>query len=78
MQAYLKERGVATGIHYPVPIHLQHAVEFLGYKSGYLPITEYAVSEILSLPMYAELTNDQIDYVASCIKEFMTEKESVA
>jgi dTDP-4-amino-4,6-dideoxygalactose transaminase len=78
MQAYLKERGVATGIHYPVPIHLQHAVESLGYRSGDLPVTEHVVSEILSLPMYAELTNDQIEYVASCIKEFMTEKELVA
>jgi dTDP-4-amino-4,6-dideoxygalactose transaminase len=75
LQAYLKERGIFTGIHYPVPIHLQRAVEFLGNKPGSLPVTEHTTSEILSLPMFAELTDEQIDYVVACIKEFMTEKQ---
>jgi dTDP-4-amino-4,6-dideoxygalactose transaminase len=74
LQAYLKERGIFTGIHYPVPIHLQRAVEFLGYKPGSLPVTEHTTSEILSLPMFAELTDEQIDYVVAGIREFMIEK----
>jgi dTDP-4-amino-4,6-dideoxygalactose transaminase len=74
LQAYLKERGIFSGIHYPVPIHLQRAVEFLGNKPGSLPVTEHTTSEILSLPMFAELTDEQIDYVVACIKEFIAER----
>lgn len=70
LQAWLKERGIGTGIHYPVPIHLQNAFSYLGYHPGDLPVTERAVGEILSLPMYAELTEEQIIYVADAIKEF--------
>jgi dTDP-4-amino-4,6-dideoxygalactose transaminase len=77
LQAYLKERGVFTGIHYPVPIHLQRSVENLGYRTGSLPVTEQITSEILSLPMYAEITDEQIHYVASTIQEFITKKESL-
>lgn len=75
LQAYLKEKGVFTGIHYPIPVHLQKATEFLGYKKGDLPVTEHAVSQILSLPMYAELTEDEIVYVAEMIKTFFKENE---
>ena len=78
LQAYLKERGIFTGIHYPVPIHAQRAVDFLGYKAGCLPVTEKVTSKILSLPMFAELTDEQIDYVAENIKVFIYEKELVA
>jgi dTDP-4-amino-4,6-dideoxygalactose transaminase len=74
LQTYLKEHGVFTGIHYPVPIHMQRAVEFLGYQPGSLPITEQITGEILSLPMFAELTEEQIDYVVECTKAFLTEK----
>lgn len=70
LQAFLKERGVFTGIHYPIPVHLQKAMEFLGYKKGDLPVTEMVVSQILSLPMFAELEDDQIDYVSSMVAEF--------
>lgn len=73
LQAYLKEQDIFTGIHYPVPIHLQKAVTDLGYKEGSLPVTEQVTSEILSLPMYAELTDDQIEYVVTKISEFVTE-----
>jgi dTDP-4-amino-4,6-dideoxygalactose transaminase len=51
-------------------VHLQKAVEFLGYKNGDYPCTEQAVSQILSLPMYAELTDDEIKYVADSINAF--------
>lgn len=71
MKAFLWDRGIGTGIHYPVPIHLQEAAKFLGYREGDLPVTERISNEILSLPMYPELTEDQITYVADAVKAFM-------
>jgi dTDP-4-amino-4,6-dideoxygalactose transaminase len=70
LQAFLKEKGVFTGIHYPVPVHLQKSMEFLGYKQGDFPVTERVVTEILSLPMFAELNDDEIKYVAGSVREF--------
>lgn len=58
LQAKLKEAGIATGIHYPIPLHLQPAYKHLGYKKGDLPVTEEIVDEILSLPIYPELSED--------------------
>ena len=55
LQAYLGEQGIGTGIHYPIPIHLQPAYRDLGYQRGDFPVTERAADTILSLPMYAEL-----------------------
>lgn len=70
LQAYLKERGISTGIHYPIPIHLQPAYAELPYRKGSFLVTEKYAAEGLSLPMYAELTPDLIAYVASSIAEF--------
>jgi len=70
LQAFLKEKGVFTGIHYPIPVHLQKSMEFLGYKQGDFPVTERVVSEILSLPMFAELTDEEIKYVVDSVEEF--------
>jgi dTDP-4-amino-4,6-dideoxygalactose transaminase len=70
LQAYLMERGVQCLIHYPIPAHLQKAYSYLGYKPGDLPVTERVASRILSLPMFPELTEEQIDYVINCIKDF--------
>ena len=67
---FLKEKGIFTNIHYPIPIHLQKAYSFLGYKKGDFPVTEGCKDEILSLPMFAELTEEEIKYTADCIKEF--------
>jgi dTDP-4-amino-4,6-dideoxygalactose transaminase len=67
---FLKQKGIFTNIHYPIPIHLQKAYSFLGYKTGSFPVTERVVDEILSLPMFAELTEEQIKYTADSIKEF--------
>ena len=67
LRAKLAERGVHTGIHYPVPVHLQEAYAPLGYKAGAFPATEAAATRILSLPMYAELTKEQIEYVSDAI-----------
>ncbi|MGB2981770.1 MAG: DegT/DnrJ/EryC1/StrS family aminotransferase, partial [Candidatus Zixiibacteriota bacterium] len=67
---FLKEKGIFTNIHYPIPIHLQKAYQFLGYKKGDFPVTEGCMDEILSLPMFAELTEEEIKYTADCIREF--------
>ncbi len=63
--ARLKERGIACGVHYPVPIHLQAAYSFLGYAAGSFPAAERGARGLLSLPMYAELSAEQIDFVAA-------------
>jgi len=67
--AKLGEKGVNCGIHYPVPIHLQGAYESLGLKTGSYPVAERCASEFVSLPMYAELTKEQIEYVALEVKQ---------
>ena len=71
LQQFLSERGIATGLHYPIPLHLQKAYERLGYRKGDLPVTENAAERLLSLPMYPELTREQIEYVVESIQEFM-------
>jgi dTDP-4-amino-4,6-dideoxygalactose transaminase len=69
LQRHLKSREIATGIHYPVPIHLQEACKELGYRVGDFPVTERAAERMLSLPMYPELTAAQVDYVSDTILE---------
>ena len=69
LQQHLKRREIATGIHYPVPIHLQDACTELGYRVGDFPVTERAAERMLSLPMYPELTAAQVDYVSDAIVE---------
>jgi dTDP-4-amino-4,6-dideoxygalactose transaminase len=61
--ANLKEKGINCAIHYPVPVHLQEAYRFMGLQKGSLPVTEKVASEIVSLPMYAELTPSNIEAV---------------
>jgi dTDP-4-amino-4,6-dideoxygalactose transaminase len=63
LQAQLEHRGIQTGIHYPLPCHLQPAFKFLGYRSGDFPQAERLSQEILSLPMYPGLTEEQIQLV---------------
>jgi dTDP-4-amino-4,6-dideoxygalactose transaminase len=70
LQAHLTARGVSTGLHYPVPLHLQQAYADLGYRAGAFPVTERVASNGLSLPMYAELTDAQITHVVDSIREF--------
>ena len=70
LQSVLKEQGIFTGIHYPIPLHLQKAMRFLGYQRGDLPVTEQVTSQILSLPMFAELQPAEIEFVAKAIKAF--------
>ena len=66
---FLREAGIETGLHYPVPIHLQKACAFLGYRHGDLPMTEAFCDRCLSLPMYAELTDEQISAVVSALRQ---------
>lgn len=70
LRLHLGELGIGTGIHYPVPCHLQPAFQSLGYHPGDLPNTERVVDEIISLPMYPELTAEQRVYVADSIRGF--------
>jgi len=63
LQEALKKNNIFTGIHYPIPVHLQKAHADLGYERGNFPLTEQVAEEILSLPMYAELTNAEIEFV---------------
>lgn len=65
--AHLGEKGISCGIHYPVPIHLQDAYRFLGLEAGSFPVAERCAIELLSLPMFPELTTEQIAYVADTI-----------
>jgi dTDP-4-amino-4,6-dideoxygalactose transaminase len=69
VQTGLQQRGISTGIHYPIPVHLQPAFEHLGYHAGDFPVAERLAGEVLSLPMYAELTTDQIEHVVSALDE---------
>ena len=70
-QAFLKERNIDSGIHYPIPIHMQPAYQSLGYKKGDFPVTEGFADHIVSLPMYAELTDEMVEYVVEVIKDFL-------
>jgi len=67
LQSHLKDKGIASGVHYPLPLHLQPAYADLGYKEGDFPETEKAAKDILSLPMYPELTTAQVEEVAAAI-----------
>ncbi len=70
LQKYLAEREIATGLHYPVPLHLQQAYRHLGYQQGDFPVTEYLADRMLSLPMYAELSDLQIEAVVEAVEDF--------
>ena len=70
LQKYLGDHDIASGLHYPVPLHLQEAYGFLGYKEGDFPCAERGAGRILSLPMYPELTEGQVRYVVECVKGF--------
>lgn len=70
LRAHLRDAGVGTGIHYPLPLHLQPALEDLGYQEGDFPVTEQVADTVLSLPVYPELTSGQIDAIVSAIRGF--------
>ncbi len=78
VQAFLAEKGIGTGIHYPIPLHQQKAYEHLGYKAGDFPVTERLAREIVSLPMFPQLNEDQQSLVVNTIAEFINARMAAA
>jgi len=70
LRAHLLERGIGSEVYYPMPLHLQPCYTDLGYHQGAFPMAERAAQEALSLPIYAELTTDQLAYVVNMVAEF--------
>jgi len=70
LQKFLNEQGISTGLHYPVPLHLQECFKDLCYKYGDFPVTENLADTGLSLPMFPELSDEQLNYISEKIKEF--------
>lgn len=70
LQKFLEANGVNTGLHYPVPLHVQPCFNSLGYKKGDFPVAEQLAETCLSLPVFPELTDAQVEYVSDKIKEF--------
>ncbi len=70
LQAHLNETGIGTGIHYPVPLHMQNAYKNLGYQKGDFPITERVANEIVSLPMFPTITAEQQQRVVDAVAAF--------
>ncbi|MEO6877580.1 MAG: DegT/DnrJ/EryC1/StrS family aminotransferase, partial [Gemmatimonadaceae bacterium] len=70
LQAFLKERQIGNSIYYPLPLHLQPCFEYLGYKEGACPESERAAKEVLSLPVFPELTQSQLDEVIEAVRAF--------
>lgn len=77
LRKYLREHGVASQIYYPLPLHLQPAYRFLGYKEGDFPEAERACREVLSLPVHPHLSVEQVEYVADVVRHFVTAKAGV-
>jgi dTDP-4-amino-4,6-dideoxygalactose transaminase len=66
----LRSRGIGSGVYYPVPLHLQPCFADLGYRQGQFPESEAAAAEVLSLPVYPELSLDELERVGTAIEEF--------
>jgi len=74
LREYLEQNGISSGLHYPVPLHLQAAYKDLNYRQGQFPIAEAQAERIISLPMYPELTAQQIARVCNTIKQYFAHK----
>lgn len=72
LKAFLQEHGVASGIYYPISLHEQPCFKSLGYRKGDMPVSERAAAEVLALPVYPEMTDDQAEHVVAMIKDFYT------
>ncbi len=70
LRAFLAERGIETGIHYPLPLHLQPAYAHLGYQRGQFPVAEKVAATTLSLPLYPQLPSEDVEYVITAVRQF--------
>jgi dTDP-4-amino-4,6-dideoxygalactose transaminase len=70
LASFLLDKGISTGVYYPVPLHLQIVYQGLGYAKGDLPVSEYLSERTLALPVYPELTEEEQDYIIDCIIQF--------
>lgn len=75
--ATLKDQGIATALHYPLPLHLQPYYQHLGYQRGDFPVTEAYAEQIVSLPMFPEISEEQVEYVSESIKAFAASEELI-
>ena len=71
LRAYLTANSIGSEVYYPVPLHLQEALRFLGYRRGEFPVSEQAAAEVLALPMYPELRVDEVEAVVEGIRRFL-------
>jgi dTDP-4-amino-4,6-dideoxygalactose transaminase len=78
LREFLKRNGIPTEIYYPVPLHVQPAFEYLGYRPGDFPQSEAASREVLALPIYPELTDEQQRMVVAIIAEFYEQRSEAA
>jgi dTDP-4-amino-4,6-dideoxygalactose transaminase len=78
LRQHLQRAGISTGIHYPIPVHLQRGYHHLGYKTGDLPYTERVCKEVLSLPMYPELSSDDLMRVTDSVRQFCRQSVAVS
>lgn len=67
---YLSDQGISTGLHYPLPLHLQPAFDYLGFKKGAFPVAEKVTAQCVSLPMYPQMSREEVQYVCQHIKEY--------
>ncbi len=74
LRTKLQQRGIGTGIHYPLPVHLQKAFDFLGYPPGSFPVSEQVAGEVLSLPFYPELDRKEVETVSSQVRAILAGK----
>ena len=72
LQQFLHSKGIPSMIYYPLPLHLQEAYQYLGYKKGDFPVSEELSEQVLSLPMHTELTEEQLLFITSAIREFFS------
>ena len=77
LREHLREAGISTGLHYPIPVHLQPAFQYLGHKKGDFPETERACEEVLSLPMYPELSDEAVMSIVDSVLQFCHKSQAV-